>query len=196
MQGAQDVEVRFDGFECLRYVYIRGHIDEMGNEGADVWAGCGHLRSPLRLKYPAEHSLPSTANSQLAIPLRVEDVSAKACFGAHRAAPPANEALYDPPMWNVVGVLPVSPAPQGHLTADVPVEMMSVPGNARLDALVMSPTRMFWRALLRGLLAVWCTAAPSAGLWGGKATVHCATGRHQRQQHAAAPDSGSCWWGF
>ena len=79
-------------------------------------------------------------------------------------------------MWNVVGVLPVSPAPQGHLTADVPVEMMSVPGNARLDALVMSPTRMFRRALLRGLLAVWCTAAPSAGLWGGKATVHCATG--------------------
>ena len=32
---------------------------------------------------------------------------------------------------------------QDHLTVDVPAEMMSVPGNAKLDALVMSPTRMF-----------------------------------------------------
>ena len=31
---------------------------------------------------------------------------------------------------------------QDHLTVDVPAEMMSVPGNAKLDALVMSPTRM------------------------------------------------------
>ena len=81
----------------------------MGNEGADVWAGCGHLRSPLRLEYPAEHSLPSDAKSQLAIPLRVEDVSAKACFGAHRAAPPANEALYDPPCGTWLGYSPSRP---------------------------------------------------------------------------------------